>query len=415
MSKTKSFNICKKRVFESWKNVKANKGTWGVDKESIKDFESNLKGNLYKVWNRMSSGSYFPCPTKVVDIPKADGSLRRLGIPTVKDRIAQGVVKGILEPKLEEHFHEDSYGYRPKRSALDALGKTRVRCWRYDWCIDLDIKQFFDNIDHELLMKAVRKHVQEKWILLYINRWLKTPIEYKEGKIEEREQGTPQGGVLSPLLANLFMHYAFDVWINRKFKEVKFERYADDVIIHCKTKQRAEEVLEGIKIRLRECGLEVHPDKTKIVYCKDATRKGSYEEEKFDFLGYTFRPRKSMNKRGNIFVNFTPGISPQAGKGIRKKIRNWKIHQKSGTELKELARKYNTYFRGWINYYGRYNKSEVYRSLKRMEYYLVKWVKRKYKRFRRKTARAKEWLSRRRREEPNLFVHWKLGLGSLIG
>jgi RNA-directed DNA polymerase len=212
----------------AWKSVKANKGTHGIDEESIEDFEKNLKGNLYKIWNRMSSGTYFPPPVMAVEIPKSDGRIRMLGIPTVSDRVAQAVVKKYLEPIVEPKFHEDSYGYRPGKSALDAVGVTRKRCWRKDWVIDLDIKGFFDNLDHDLMMKAVRFHSQEKWIHLYVERWLKAAIQHKDGDPVQRDKGTPQGGIVSPLLANIFMHHAFDRWLLRHFPGVKFERFADD-------------------------------------------------------------------------------------------------------------------------------------------------------------------------------------------
>jgi RNA-directed DNA polymerase len=287
MSKTKPFGISKESIMTAWKKVKANNGACGIDDESIKDFESNLKANLYKLWNRMSSGSYFPPPVKVVEIPKSDGSKRRLGIPTVADRVAQTVVKDYLEQIVEPKFHEDSYGYRPGKSALDAVGVARQRCWRKDWVIDLDIKGFFDNIDHNLVMKAVKRHTQEKWVILYIERWLKAPAQRENGEIVERTKGTPQGGVISPLLANLFMHYAFDVWMKSNFPNCPFERYADDGIVHCSSKKQAECVLDKVRGRLLKCGLELHPEKTKIVYCKDEDRKGSHENESFDFLGYS--------------------------------------------------------------------------------------------------------------------------------
>jgi len=275
MSKTKPFDISKKSVMAAWERVKANKGAYGVDEESIKDFELNLKDNLYKIWNRMSSGSYFPPPVRGVEIPKPDGRKRLLGVPTVSDRVAQGVVKSYLEPKVEPKFHEDSYGYRPGKSALDAVGIARKRCWQQDWCIDLDIKGFFDTLDHELMMKAVRFHADEDWIHLYVERWLKAPLQQKNGEMLERERGTPQGGVLSPLLANLYMHHTYDEWMGKHFPAVKFERFADDILLHCSSEKQAKEVLEAITVRFERCGLELHSGKTKIVYCKDEDRKGS--------------------------------------------------------------------------------------------------------------------------------------------
>lgn len=273
MNKTKPFCITKKSVMAAWERVKANKGAFGVDEESIEDFESNLKDNLYKIWNRLSSGTYFPPPVRAVEILKSDGRKRLLGIPTVSDRVAQGVVKSYLEAMVESKFHEDSYGYRPGKSALDAVGIARKRCWRQDWCIDLDIKGFFDNLDHELMMKAIKFHTHEKWVHLYAERWLKAPLQREDGELIKREKGTPQGGVISPLLANIFMHHAFDDWMKRRFPNIKFERFADDILTHCSSLRQAKKVLEEIRVRLKECGLELHPEKTKIVYCKDSYRK----------------------------------------------------------------------------------------------------------------------------------------------
>lgn len=415
MDKTKPFCISKKSVMAAWERVKANKGTFGIDEESIEDFESNLKSNLYKLWNRMSSGTYFPPPVRVVEIPKSDSNVRLLGIPTVSDRVAQAVVKSYLEPIVEPKFHEDSYGYRPKKSALEAVGVARERCWRQAWCIDLDIKGFFDNLDHELLMKAVKFHTDEKWIHLYVERWLKAPLQREDGELIKREKGTSQGGVASPLLANIFMHHAFDDWMKRHFPEIKFERFADDILAHCSSLKQAEKVLEEIRIRLKECGLELHPEKTKIVYCKDSDRKGSYEHESFDFLGYTFRPRLSMNRMGKCFVNFTPAVSKRAASRIRKEIRSWKIHLRSDKNIDDLARMFNAFVQGWVNYYGRYYKSAMYPFLRNIEGYLIRWVMRKYKRFQGHKQRAKKWLGRVRKREPRLFVHWRLGLGSPVG
>ena len=399
----------------AWERVKANKGSYGIDEESIQGFERNLKGNLYKIWNRMSSGTYFPPPVKAVEIPKSDGRTRLLGIPTVSDRVAQAVVKLHLEPVVERKFHEDSYGYRPGKSALEAVGVARKRCWRQDWVIDLDIKGFFDNLDHELMMKAVRFHTDEKWIHLYVERWLKAPLQQKGGELIKREKGTPQGGVISPLLANLFMHHAFDEWMVRHFPYVKFERFADDTVLHCHSLKQAEEVFEAIRGRLRECGLELHPEKTKVVYCKDVDRKGSHEQESFDFLGYTFRPRLSMNKNGKTFVNFTPAISNSGANRIRKEIRSWRIHLRSDKSLTDLARMFNAQVQGWVNYYGRFYKSAMYLFLRNIERNLIRWATRKYKRLRGHRRKARYWLGRVCRREPSLFVHWRLGLGSPVG
>jgi len=335
-------------------------------------------------------------------------------VPTVSDRVAQTVVKDYLEPAIDPKFHEDSYGYRPGKSALDAVGAARKRCWHQNWVIDLDIKGFFDNLDHELMMKAVRFHTKEKWIHLYVERWLTAPIQEADGTVKMRNKGTPQGGVISPLLANIFMHHAFDDWINRHLPYVKFERYADDAVVHCQTLMQAEKVLEDIRKRLKECGLELHPEKTKIVYCKDGNRKGSYEQEEFDFLGYTFRPRLSKNKYGEYFVSFAPAISNKAAKRIRKEIRSWRIHLRSDKNLTDLAKMFNAKVQGWVNYYGGYYKSAIYTTLERIERELIRWAMRKCKRLKRHKRRAKHWLGSIRKREPNLFAHWRLGLGSLV-
>jgi group II intron reverse transcriptase/maturase len=350
MGKAKPFSIAKREVWRAYKRAKVNQGGAGVDGQTIEGFEEDLSNNLYKLWNRMSSGSYFPSPVRRVEIPKTDGRLRPLGIPTVADRVAQMVVKQNLEPQLEPHFHADSYGYRPQKSAIDAVGTTRARCWRYNWVIDLDIKGFFDNIDHDLLMLAVKRHTDCKWMLLYIQRWLEVPVQLPDGSLLERDKGTPQGGVISPLLANLFLHYVFDKWMEKKFPSIPFERYADDVICHCVSEHQAQFVLAAISKRMVECKLELHPEKTRIVYCKDDRRKGSYTHEKFDFLGFEFRPRPSMDKHGKRFVGFNPAVSSKAQKAMRQKIRSWNLIRRTNETIEDFAQKYNPIIRGWINY-----------------------------------------------------------------
>jgi len=417
MSEVKPFCISKQEVWEAYQQVKANKGAAGVDEQTIADFERKLKSNLYKLWNRLSSGSYFPPPVRTVKIPKADGGERKLGIPTVSDRIAQMVVKSRLEPAVEPLFHPDSYGYRPRKSALDAVGQARQRCWRYDWVVDLDIKGFFDNIDYELLMRAVRKHAKDKWVVLYIERWLKAPVQEADGLLVPREQGTPQGGVISPLLANLFLHYAFDVWMSRNYPHVPFERYADDAIVHCSTEREAQEVRAAIAGRLQNCRLELHPEKTKVVYCKDDDRRGNYPNEKFDFLGYTFRPRRSKNRYGKFFINFSPAVSDKAGKAIRAEIRSWKLHLRSDKSIADLSRMFNPIVRGWLQYYGRYYRSALYPLMRQLDRSLARWAYRKYKKLRGHQRRATHWLARISRRDGRLFAHWQMGVrrGSLMG
>ena len=412
LDKAKPFDISKHVVWEAYLREKANKGAAGIDEQSITDFERELKNNLYKIWNRMSSGSYFPPPVRRVSIPKSDGGLRKLGIPTAGDRIAQMVVKLYLEPEVEGHFHPDSYGYRPGKSALDAVGQARERCWKYDYVIDLDIKGFFDNLEHSLNMRAVKKHTNSEWMLLYIERWLKAPIQLEDGTLVGRDRGTPQGSVISPLLANLFMHHAFDKWMQENHPYAPFERYADDVVVHCNSEQQAKYVLTAIAKRLGQCKLELHPEKTRIVYCKDEKRKGSYEHERFDFLGFTFRPRLSKSKKGRYFVNFSPAISDKAGKNTSGAIRSWRLHLRSDRTLEELAQVVNPRVQGWINYYGSYYRSAIHQHLRQLEAYLVRWAIRKYKRFKRHKSWAGTWLGRIAKQAPSLFAHWRLGLRS---
>lgn len=410
MNKTKSFDISKQVVYEAYKRVKANRGAAGIDEESLADFQKNLKNNLYQLWNRMSSGSYFPPPVKAVEIPKKDGGVRRLGIPTVADRIAQMTVKIYFEPKVEPYFHPDSYGYRPEKSALEALRVTRERCWRYDWVLEYDIKGLFDHIDHELLMKAVRRHTDCRWVILYLKRWLQAPFQTKDGERVERTAGTPQGGVISPVLANLFLHYAFDKWMQANFPQTPWARYADDEIAHCKTKAEAEHLLKKLKRRFAECKIALHPDKTRIIYCQDDDRKGVFSITKFDFLGYTFRPRRSKNRYGKHLINFTPAVSNKACKNMGKAIRNWRLHLKPDKELQNLSHMFNPVIRGWVNYYGHFYKSEMYKVLRHINRALIHWVRRKYKKFTRHRRRAERYLGRIARNEPQLFVHWKMGI-----
>ncbi len=406
MHTAKPFEISKHTVWEAYKRVKANKGAPGVDGVAIEGFEKDLKDNLYKIWNRLSSGSYFPPAVLIVEIPKGNGGTRKLGIPTISDRVAQMVAKMYLEPRVELCFHPDSYGYRPNKSALDAVGKARQRCWRYNWVIDLDIKGFFDNLDHELVMKAVRKHTDCKWLLLSIERWLKAAGQMDDGTRVAREMGTPQGGVISPLLANLFLHYAFDKWMEKYFPKNPFERYADDVVVHCKTKEEAERLKEAISVRLSDCKLELHEQKTKVAYCKDDDRPGSHDFESFDFLGYTFRARKVKAREGRYFTGFNPAISNKAAKAIRKRIRRWKFHRWTDKSVHELAAISRSVLRGWENYYGKYYKSAFYAVLRYLDEKLIIWAKGKYKRLKGSTVRAAELIRQIAKSNPNLFPHW---------
>ena len=403
----KPFGISRQEVLEAYFKVKSNKGAAGIDEQSIEAFERNLKENLYKVWNRMSSGSYYPPPVRTVMIPKASGGERALGIPTVSDRVAQMVVKNRLEPMVEPLFHADSFGYRPGKSALDAVGWARQRCWAFDWVLDLDIKGFFDNLDHDLLMRAVKKHAKEKWVVLYIERWLKAPAQDERGNLTARERGTPQGGVISPLLANLFLHYGFDLWMLRKWKHLPFERYADDIIVHCRAEWEANMVRAGVEARLKECGLQLHPEKTKLVYCKDANRQENHPNEQFNFLGFTFRPRRAINRKGKVFCSFSPAISNHAKQKIRDEVRSWKLHRRTSQSIAELAWMMNPKLRGWFNYYGRFIPS----ALRPIERYvgqsLVRWACRKYRKLRGHRSRAWEWLIRVLDRQPDLLALWE--------
>jgi len=407
----KPFNITKKQVYEAYKAVKSNAGSAGVDGQTIEQFDSDLRSNLYKLWNRMSSGSYFPPPVRAVSIPKKTGGQRILGVPTVADRVAQMVVKQLIEPDLDPIFLADSYGYRPRKSALDAVGVTRQRCWKYDWVLEFDIKGLFDNIDHALLLRAVRKHVKCKWALLYIERWLTAPMEHEDGTKAERKSGTPQGGVVSPILSNLFLHYTFDLWMARTHPDFPWCRYADDGLVHCRTGHEAEALKAELQIRMAECHLEMHPTKTKVVYCKDGKRKGKYPNVKFDFLGYCFRPRLVRNFRDNSLVGgFNPAVSPSAMKVMRQAVRDLNIRRQTQLSLQDIAQKLNPLLRGWIAYYGRYAPSALYPLLRYVNQRLVAWAMRKFKRFKRHKVQASQFLERLATTCVDIFVHWQIGM-----
>jgi len=410
MIKQKSQPISKRQVWNAYKKVKANKGSAGVDRVSLKEYEVRLEDDLYKLWNRLASGSYFPPPVLEVEIPKRDGKIRKLGIPTVGDRIAQMVVKEGLEPEVEPLFHRNSYGYRPGKSALDAIEKARTQCWRCDWVIDLDIKGLFDNLDHKLLMHAVKKHTKEKWVLMYIARWLEAPVEEKSGRTRERTRGTPQGGVISPLLANIFLHYAFDRWMGKESPVVEFERYADDIIVHCKSLNQAEYVLRRVEERLKKCGLELNLEKTKIVYCKDSNRKAEYKHTEFTFLGYTFRARPARSPKGKRFKSFQPEVSKRALKNMAREVRRMKIHRWTNASIEDIARTLNPKIRGWINYYGKFRRICLKHFLHRLNVRLLKWIRNKYKRLRYRIKTAKIWLKNVYKGNPNLFAHWSFGV-----
>jgi RNA-directed DNA polymerase len=405
----KPFTIPKQLVWEAYQKVKANKGAAGVDGQSIGDFEADLRDNLYKIWNRMSSGTYFPPPVRAVEIPKPHGGgTRTLGVPTVADRVAQTVAALALEPRTESIFHDDSYGYRPRRGALDAVAKCRERCWKKDWVIDLDVRKFFDSVDHGLMVKAVEANTtpEQRWVVLYVKRWLKAPIRTPDGGLAGRDRGTPQGSAISPVLANLFMHYAFDSWLEREFPAVEFERYADDGVVHCATERQARQVLDALGQRMAEVGLELHPEKTKIVYCKDRKRRLDHEHTSFTFLGYTFRARKAPTRDGkSMFTAFLPAVSRDALKKISGEVRRWRINLRTTSDIGELAVWMNPVIRGWMTYYGKFYRTELDGLLRRINTYLVRWARRKLRRLR-AFKRAKRWWSGLLRRQPALFAHW---------
>ena len=403
--KTKPFQISKHLVFEAYKRIKANKGSAGVDAQSLTDFEVNLRDNLYKLWNRLSSGSYQPPPVLRVEIPKSDGGVRPLGIPTVSDRIAQMVVKLQIEPELESHFHPSSYGYRPEKSAHQALLSAKERCNKRAWVLDMDIKGFFDAIDHGLLMRAVERHVKESWHLLYIQRWLKAQVQYADGHRESRLKGTPQGGVISPLLANLFLHYVFDVWVEKHWSGIQFERYADDIVCHCSSEREAKRLMQLLENRFTQCGLQLHPEKTKVVYCKGGFNRGKYEHVAFDFLGYTFRPRWIKTRRGRQGLYFLAAISQKSAKRIRQEINSWTWMYWRQKELADIHSYSSNRLRGWMAYYGLFGTSIIRNVLFHFDKRLSRWGKAKYKKLRTLMQAARR-VNRLRQESPCWFPHW---------
>jgi RNA-directed DNA polymerase len=403
----KPFEISKWAVQQAWEKVKANKGAPGVDGVTIEEFEADLQNNLYKVWNRMSSGSYFPPAVRAVEIPKPHGGgTRILGVPTVADRVAQTVVALQLQPRTESIFHDDSHGYRPGRSALDAVSACRERCWKTDWAIDLDIQKFFDSVSWDLMLKAVAANTDLPWVLLYVKRWLQAPVQLLDGTLQQRDQGTPQGSPVSPVLANLFLHYAFDMWMAREFPTVRFERYVDDAVVHCVSERQARQVLAALQDRMVEVGLRLHPDKTRIVYCKDGKRRGDYEHTAFTFLGFTFRPRGARAKDGRRFLSFMPAISKDAWKKISAEVRSWRLHRRTGHTFTDLARMINPIVRGWMNYYGAFYRSALYGLLTRINAYLMRWVRKKYRRYRGRKEFQQAW-ARVTKQYPRFIAHWE--------
>jgi RNA-directed DNA polymerase len=406
-SQVKPFVIPKPMVWEAYRRVAANKGAPGVDGQALGEFEADLRDNLYRIWNRMSSGSYFPPPVRAVEIPKPHGGgVRTLGVPTIADRVAQTVVAMHLGERAEPRFHRDSYGYRPARSAHDALAVCRARCWRYDWVIDLDVQKFFDTVPWDLVVRAVAAVTDARWVLLYVKRWLAAPLQHPDGALVERAEGTPQGSAVSPILANLFMHYAFDTWMARTFPGCPFERYADDAVVHCVSRKQAEYVRAKIAARMQAVGLALHPDKTKVVYCKDSNRRAKHEHTCFTFLGYCFRAREARRQDGVRFASFSPAISPVALKAKSADLRALRIHRRTTLPVNDLARWLNPIVAGWMHYYGRFFRSALYPLLRRVSTYVRRWAGKKYRRLR-AYKRFKRWWTGLIDRSPGLFAHWQ--------
>ena len=394
-------------VAKAYQKVRKGGKAVGIDQQSWADFDKEPERNLYVIWNRLASGSYHPQPVREVEIPKKDGSKRKLGIPTLRDRIAQQVVKDYMEKRIDKLFHENSYGYRPLKSAHQAIEQVRQNTFGFDWVLDMDISKFFDEVDHDLTLKAVSHVMEEKWVLMYVERWLKMPVQKQDGTVEPKQgKGTPQGGVISPLLANLYLHFAMDKWLSKHYPTVRFVRYADDVVIHCSTHQQAEQVKEALINRLAEVKLRVNESKTHIAYCKDYRRKGSHDKVKFEFLGFSYQPRARKSKRdGKNFMAFTAEISQTNKKRIIQTIRELGAWRDTRVEIQSIADQLNAKLRGWINYYGLYSKRSLRWTLLKVEERLIKWLKKKHKAGTRKAIAKLKVI---RRENPELFYHWQI-------
>ena len=413
---TKSLPITKLMVWKAYQKVKRNGGSAGIDGESLELFQQDLSKNLYKIWNRLSSGSYFPPAVKEVSIPKRDGRERKLGIPTVSDRVAQEVIKCYLEPRLESVFVDNSYGYRPLKSAHQAVEAVRKNVRQYAWVVDVDIKSFFDEVDHDLIMKALDCHVSEPWVKLYVKRWLKAPVLLQTGEYKIKAgQGTPQGGVISPLLANLFLHYVLDKWLGKYHPGIHFVRYADDVILHCQTEEEAKSILLEVSERLKESKLQLNEGKTKIVYCQDYRREKNHYRKKFDFLGFSFQPRgvKSTRQEGGMFLGYDCAISSSSRKRIAEEIKHTNFHRWSTATIEQLAEKFNPKLRGWLHYYGKYKRYEMNRVFRVFHFRLMKWVLNRYKSLKRSRVKGFQWIRKLRKEQPGIFYHWAAGFSEI--
>lgn len=409
-TESKTVPITKDMVRKAYQKVKSNQGSAGIDKESLEQYQTNVSKNLYKLWNRLSSGSYFPQPVREVEIPKTNGGKRKLGIPTVSDRIAQEVIRSYLEPRLESQFHEHSYGYRPLKSAHQAVLQVQKNVRKYAWVIDMDIKSFFDEVDHELLMKALDKHVEEKWVKMYIKRWLECPSQATDGTLTHKQgKGTPQGGVISPLLANLYLHYVLDKWLKLKYPQLAFVRYADDVVLHCSSEEEARHLLDQIRVRLLECKLRLSETKTQLVYCKDYRRQERKDYgNKFCFLGFDFKPKVYKSKRAgeDIFLGYGCEMSQNAKSKVIKGWRKLDWHKQSTLSIQEIANRINPQMRGLIGYFGKINSIGLHKLVRALHLRLAKWILNKYKRFKGSYGRAFNWLRAIKQSYPDMFYHW---------
>jgi len=406
----RGMSLTLKHFLDAYLKVKRNKGSHGVDGQSLKDFEKKLVTNLYTLWNRVSSGSYFPPPVREKGIPKSNGDTRYLGVPTVGDRIVQQVIKTRIETKLEAVFSPNSWGYRPKRGMFGALKAVRHNVRHQGWVIDMDIAAFFDNVSHAKLNLALDRHVREPWIRTLINRWLSAGIQEEDGDLRYRQgRGTPQGGVISPLLANLYLHYALDRWLEEEHPTIKFVRYADDVIVHCNSYEQACHIRNEIRRRLESCELEMSEEKTQIVFCKRSNRRSAYKQISFDFLGYTFQPRKSVGLEGKIFTTFDCGVSIKSERKFCQRLKDLAFHRWTRRTIYELAKILNPIIAGWVNHFGKFNPRLLMRAMSSLNSRLAKWVCRRYKRFGKSMRKASRFLRNLAVEKPLLFYHWRKG------
>lgn len=407
----KTVPVSKAMVWDAFKRIKNKGRVQEIGAKSLKKYEEELKSNLYKLWNRMASGSYFPPPVEEVKIPKTGGGERKLGVSPLSDKVGQMVIKQAIEARLEAVFVENSYGYRPGKGAHQALETVRKNCHQHGWVIDVDIKGYFDNIDHGLLLKALSRHVEEKWILMYVRRWLEVPVKQSDGQLTERRgKGVAQGGIISPMLANLFLHYALDKWLTKDYPQVKFVRYADDVIIHVNSEQEAQRLLQSIRTRLKACKLSLNEQKTRIVYCKSYNRREEYPVVSFDFLGYSFQPRSKYHTIYKGGIGFSPAISQRSRSQIYEVLKTMELHKRTERRLEQLASELNPKLLGWIHYYGRYKKYKLREVFWHLDMRLVKWLVKKYKRLQGSMKRGWARLREIYKQMPTLFAHWEAGL-----